>query len=88
MNVKGILTKDPNYVVVTFPDSQIIEGKEGFLANCALINSEEGLEAFGGGSYRVDKDWLEQLNAGELADKEYTEEEMLLLDVDYETDWF
>ena len=88
MNIKGILTKDPEYVVVTFPDSQIIEGKEGFLANCALINSDEGIEAFGSGAYKVDNDWLEKVNAGEVPDKEYTEDELLLLDIDYETDWF
>lgn len=88
MNVKSILTKDPNYEVVAFPYSQIIEGKEGFLSNCALINSDKGIETFGGGAYKVDKDWLEQVNAGEIADKEYTEEELLLLDVDYDTDWF
>lgn len=86
--IKSILVKDPSVVVVTFPDSQIIEGKDGFLDNCALINSEKGLEMFGGGAYKVDKKWLEEVNAGEVADREYTEDELLdNLEMDYETDW-
>ena len=88
MEIKGIQTKDPNSVVVTFPDSQVIEGKNGFLSNCALINSEKGIEAFGTGAYRVDTKWLEKVNSGEIENKEYSEEELLLLDVDYNTNWF
>lgn len=88
MEIKSVLVKDPDVVVVEFPYSQDIENKEGFLSNCALINSQEGIDIFGSGAYKVDKNWLEKVNAGEVPDKVYSEEELLLLDVDYDTDWF
>lgn len=87
-SIKSILIKDPDYVVVPFPYSQDIENKSGFLENCSLINSDQGLEKFGSAAYKVDSDWLEKVNAGEIPDKEYSEDDMLMLDVDYETDWF
>lgn len=86
--VKSTLVKDPSVVVVTFPDSQIIEEKEGFLENCSLVNSEVGIETFGGSAYKVKKKWLEEVNAGNVADREYTQEELEdHLEIDYETDW-
>lgn len=87
-NIKSVLTKDPDYVVVQFPYSQEIENKSGFLENCSLINSDEGIATFGNAAYKVDKDWLEKVNAGEIPNKEYGENEVLLLDCDYDTDWF
>lgn len=87
-NVKSTPVKDPSVVVVTFPDSQVIEEKEGFLDNCSLINSDFGILSFGGGAYKVNKKWLEEVNAGNVADREYTPDELEeLLDIDYETDW-
>lgn len=75
------------YVVVMFPESQGITEKEGFLSNCELINSDKGLEVYGSGAYLVDEDWYRKYKNGELADKEYTDDEMLLLDINYDEDW-
>ena len=84
-----IQVKDKSVVVVAFPDSQEIENKDGFLENCALINSEKGLEEFGGGAYKVNRKWYDKVKAGEITDREYTEDELVNnLEMDYETDWF
>ena len=40
-------------IVVEFPKSQLIEDKEGFLENVELINSDKGLELYGGDAYLV-----------------------------------
>ena len=46
-------------VIVCWPHSQNLMGKEGFLDHCSLINSENGLDAYGSSAYLVDKEWYE-----------------------------
>lgn len=55
------------YVVVCWPESQMLMENEGFFENCTLINTERGLEAYGSSAYLVDEDWYNQLQKGELA---------------------
>ena len=86
--IKGIEIEGRNFVVVPFPESQEIENKEGFLDNCELINSDLGIEVYGGAAYTVKKEWLDQVNNGEIQDKEYTEDELIDgLECNYDTSW-
>lgn len=55
------------YVVVCWPESQMLMENEGFFENCTLINTERGLEAYGSSAYLVDEEWYDQLQKGELA---------------------
>lgn len=64
------------YIVVEFPQSQILDSKEGFFENCELLNSDVALNIYGGSAYLVDEDWYRDVLAGNVADAEYTEEEM------------
>lgn len=70
--------------IVTWPQSQTLCEKEGFLENCTLLNSESALDKYGSEAYRVDDEWYEKFINGELADVEYSDEEMENLEVDYE----
>lgn len=72
-----------NQIVVEFPKSQMLENKEGFLENVELINSDEGIELYGGSAYLVDEDWYNDVLNGNVADREYTDEEMLSLEINY-----
>lgn len=67
-----------NFVIVGWPDSQMLMGMEGFYDNCSLINSERGLEAFGGSAYLVDKEWYEKFINNELGydTEEHDDEEL------------
>lgn len=67
-----------NLVIVCWPDSQMLMGMEGFYDNCSLINSERGLEAFGGSAYLVDKEWYEKFINNELGydTEEHDDEEL------------
>ena len=60
-------------VVVTWPDSQMLSEKKGFLENCELINSDKGIEIYGSSAYLVDEDWFN--NFDNLPDADYTEDE-------------
>lgn len=72
-------------VIVTWPDSQMLMGKQGFYDNCSLINSERGLEEFGGSAYLVDEDWYKKFCNDELPDdtEEHDDED---LDICYDDD--
>lgn len=72
------------YVIVCWPESQMLMEKEGFYENCSLINSERGLEEYGGSAYLVDKDWYQKFVNGELSDAIYDEEDADELDVCYD----
>ena len=63
-------------IVVEFPKSQMLEDKDGFLDNVELINSDKGIELYGGGAYLVNEDWYDKVMRGEVAEREYTIEEM------------
>lgn len=47
------------FVVVTWPEIQEYMEKEGFKDNSHLINDEVGLEKYGGSSYFINKEWLQ-----------------------------
>lgn len=64
-------------VVVSFPNTQDLENKDGFLENVELINSDKGVELYGFGAYLVNKEWLEKVENGEIPEKEYSEEEII-----------
>ena len=65
-----------NKIIVEFPKSQMLDSKDGFLDNVELINSDKGIELYGGGAYLVNKEWYDKVMRGEVADREYTIEEM------------
>lgn len=75
-----------SYVIVCWPDSQMLMGKKGFYENCSLINSERGLEVYGSSAYLVDKEWYEKLEKGELDDMLDDESMSEELDVCYDDD--
>ena len=56
-------------VVVSFPNTQGLENKDGFLENVELINSDKGVELYGFGAYLVNKEWLEKVENGEIPDE-------------------
>jgi hypothetical protein len=62
-------------VIVTFPKSQSLGDKKGFFENVELINSDKGIELYGGGAYLVNKEWYENVKKGNVEDVEYTDEE-------------
>ena len=62
-------------VIVTFPKSQSLGNKKGFFENVELINSDKGIELYGGGAYLVNKEWYENVKKGNVEDVEYTDEE-------------
>ena len=64
-----------SYVIVCWPESQMLMEKEGFYDNCSLINSDRGLEEFGSSAYLVDKDWYQKFINGELSDAVYDEDD-------------
>lgn len=66
-----------NKIVVEFPKSQLLENKEGLLENVELINSDEGIALYGGSAYLVNEEWYDKVMRGEVADREYTEDELL-----------
>ena len=72
-----------NQIVVEFPKSQMLGNKEGFLDNVELINSDKGIEIYGSGAYLVNEDWYNNVLNGNVADREYTDEEMLSLEINY-----
>ena len=65
---------ETKYVVVTWPDSQLLMEHRGFSKNCFLINDENGLETFGSSAYFVDENWLAKVT-GEKASKRERKDE-------------
>lgn len=47
------------FVVVEWPESQLLFDKEGFRENAYLVNDEVGMETFGSAAYFVNKKWYE-----------------------------
>lgn len=64
-------------VVVSFPNTQGLENKDGFLENVELINSDKGVELYGFGAYLVNKEWLGKVENGEIPEKKYSEKEII-----------
>ena len=63
-------------IVVTFPESQNLCEYDGFLDNVELINSDKGIEMFGGDAYLVNEDWYNKVKAGEISSREYSTDEL------------
>lgn len=72
------------YVIVCWPESQMLMEKEGFYENCSLINSERGLDAYGSSAYLVDEDWYQDFVNGVLPDAQYDDDDDDRLDVCYD----
>lgn len=53
-------TRNPNamYTVCTPPESDSLQGREGFGSNCFPINDEVGESMFGHNAYFVNTNWL------------------------------
>lgn len=49
------------YIIISWPDSQILMEKKGFKKNCCLINDNYFLEEHGSSSYFVNKKWFDNL---------------------------
>ena len=71
--------------VVTWPDSQMLAEKEGFLDNCALINSIHGVEKYGSSAYRVNPKWYQKFINDELED--ISAEEVSRIENELNIDW-
>jgi len=50
---------EEKFVIVCWPDSQLLMDKEGFEENCCLINDDPLLEEYGSSAYLVRASWLE-----------------------------
>lgn len=48
------------YIVVTWPETQMLFEMEGFRENAYLINDDQGLTDFGSSAYFVNKEWYDQ----------------------------
>ena len=63
-------------IVVTFLESQNLCEYDGFLNNVELINSDKGIEMFGGDAYLVNEDWYNKVKAGKIPTKEFSTDEL------------
>ena len=70
----------PEYVIVTWPRSQAVMGKEGWTEMAILISTERGLEDYGPNAYIVDRDWFERVERGEIEDGDEDEDELYIAD--------
>ena len=64
-------------IVVQFPNTQILENKDGFLENVELINSDKGVKLYGGGAYLVNEEWYNKVVNNDIAEKVYTANEIV-----------
>ena len=46
------------YIIVCWPDSQILMELPGFQDNCCLINDDKFLDIYGSSAYFVNQKWL------------------------------
>lgn len=78
--------------IVTWPDSQMVTEYDGCFENAALINSEAGLDAFGGSAYVVDSKWWKDCLDGKIPtcndDSGYEPETDFMIDWDFDPDTF
>lgn len=73
-----------NYVVVCWPESQMLMEKKGFRQNCELINSEQGFDKYGSSAYLVNEEWYEQFKNGLLEDDDEDNVDELVINNDFE----
>ena len=50
------------YVVVGWPEIQVLMDEEGFDDNSYLVADEKGLDDFGSSAYFVSCDWLREID--------------------------
>jgi hypothetical protein len=55
-------------IIVEFPESQILDSKEGFFENCILISSPMGVDVHGSCAYLVNENWYNDVKSGKIAD--------------------
>lgn len=48
------------YIVVTWPETQMLFELDDFRENAYLINDDQGLTDFGSSAYFVNKEWYDQ----------------------------
>lgn len=62
-------------IIVEYPESLILDTKEGFFENCSLISSPMGVDVHGSYAYLVNEKWYNDVKAGKIADivEEYDE---------------
>lgn len=48
------------YIVVTWPETQMLFEIDGFRENSYLINDDHGLDDFGSSAYFVNEEWYDQ----------------------------
>lgn len=74
--------EEPEYIIVTWPRSQAVMGKEGWTEMAILISTERGLEDYGPNAYLVDRDWFERVERGEIEDSDEDADELDITDDD------
>ena len=52
-------TNELAFVIVEWPQSQLLSEIPGWADHCHLINDERGIAAFGSGAYFVNKAWYD-----------------------------
>lgn len=52
-------TNELAFVIVEWPNSQLLSEIPGWEDHCHLINDERGIAAFGSGAYFVNKAWYD-----------------------------
>lgn len=53
------MSKNMEFIVITWPESQKLMELEDFEEHSYLINSEDGIYNFGNSAYFVEKDWYD-----------------------------
>jgi hypothetical protein len=82
--------KMKKYKLVEWPESQLLEMKEGFKSHAKLVNSPEGLNSFGSCAYLVDPEYYELFLNNELKDRNPMDDDNTEIEVTYDTnfnDW-
>ena len=50
---------EETFIIITWPDTQILMEKKGFRTHSCLINSEPFLGTYGSSAYFVEQSWLD-----------------------------
>lgn len=54
------------YVIVSWPESQMLFDQDGFKEHCSLINDYYFFNKYGPESYFVDESWLNEIKYGKF----------------------
>lgn len=52
------------FIVITFPEVQLLMDYPGFEDNCCLVNDEPFLTEYGSSAFFVRQSWLKEMNLG------------------------